>query len=145
MAAGEKTSRPFEITLPFDASTGSREVRIDFELEVDRPYKFSVYRTLEIGLGDIAIEVSTRADENGSLVVEQRMINNSDQIVDFKCFLYAPNLKRQRTQVFRLGHGQDIKTYRLPNAKALVGQTLYLRAEEINGQRILNYRFTAEE
>jgi hypothetical protein len=145
MAAGETLYKPFEITLPFDASTGRQTVRIDFEIEVDRPYKFSVYRELEIGLGDVVIELSSWLDENENLVVEQRMTNHSSELVDFKCLLYAPGRRRQRNQVFRLGQGQDVKLYHFPGGRELVDQSLYLRAEEIGGQRVLNYRFTAQE
>lgn len=145
MAAGETLQKPFEITLPFDASTGRQDVRIDFEIEVDRPYKFSVYRELEIGLGDMVIELSSWLDENENLVVEQRMTNHSSELVDFKCLLYAPGRRRQRNQVFRLGQGQDVKLYHFPGGRELVDQSLYLRAEEIGGQRVLNYRFTAQE
>ncbi len=48
------------------------------------------------------------------------------------------------TQVPELGHGADTKTYRLPEGKSLLGKTLWLHAEDSNGQRILNYRFVAQ-
>jgi hypothetical protein len=40
---------------------------------------------------------------------------------------------------------RDVKTYRLQNGKELLGKTLWLRAEEIDGRRVLNYRFVVEE
>jgi hypothetical protein len=48
------------------------------------------------------------------------------------------------TQVLNQARGSDVQTYRLPNGRALIGQTLWLRAEEATGFRTLNYRFTAE-
>ncbi len=48
------------------------------------------------------------------------------------------------TQVLEHGRGNDVKLYRVPSGSELVGKTLWLRAEEINGRRILNYRFTAQ-
>ena len=101
--------------------------------------------TLEVGQGDMVAEVPSKLDENGDLIIEQRMTNNTDETVDFKCLLYAPNRRRQTSQVVRLGRGQDIKRYRFSQGKELLGETLWLRAEEVNGQRILNYRFTAVE
>ncbi len=145
LAVGEEMVKPFEAKLPFTASSGLHDVRIDFNINVDRNYRFSVYRQLGIGLGDVEIEVSTKLDEHGTLIVEQRMLNKSDQIVDFKCLLHAPDRRRQSNQVFRLGRGEDVKHYYFPNGAELLGEQLWLRAEEIGGQRMLNYRFTVKE
>ncbi len=145
LSAGETREKPFEVRLPIDASGGLQDVRIDFEMTVDQPYQFSVYRDLEVGLGDVTMEVSTRIDDDNMLIVEQRITNISDKVMDFKCLLYAPNRRRQRNQVFRLARGQDVKLYYYPNGRELVGESLWLRAEEINGQRILNHRFTVEK
>jgi hypothetical protein len=38
-----------------------------------------------------------------------------------------------------------VQVYRLPAGKELLGQTLWIRAEEINGPRVFSYRFRAEE
>jgi hypothetical protein len=141
MGAGEELVKPFDVELRFEASSGKHAVRLDFDVHVDRRYQFSVYRDLEVGLGDVVIDISTKLLEDGTLMVEQRMNNHLPKVVDFKCLLYAPDRRRQVNQVFRLGQGQDIKRYYLPNGKELLGKTLWLRAEEIGGNRILNYRF----
>ena len=47
-------------------------------------------------------------------------------------------------QVFRLGSRHDIKTYVYQNGRDLVGQELWLRAEELGGTRVLNHRITIE-
>ena len=130
MAAGEEMVKPFDVELKFEASSGQHEVQIDFDIHVDRRYQFSVYRDLEVGLGDVVIEVSTKLLPDGTLMVEQRMNNHLDKLVDFKCLLYAPERRRQVNQVFRLGQGQDIKRYYLADGKDLIGKTLWLRAEE---------------
>jgi len=144
LANGEELTKRFDVKLPYTASSGRHQVRIDFDINADKNYRFSVYRELVIGLGDVELEVSTHIDEANVLTVEQRMTNHSDEIVDFKCYLYAPQRRRQANQVFRLGRGQDIKRYRFANGQQLVGKQLWLRAEEINGQRILNYRIDVE-
>jgi hypothetical protein len=38
----------------------------------------------------------------------------------------------------------DVKSFRLYNGEELLGKTLYLRAVEINGSRILNYSVVAQ-
>jgi hypothetical protein len=49
------------------------------------------------------------------------------------------------SQVVKLGQDRDQKSYRLPDGRELIGKTLWLRAEEVGGQRILNFRFVATE
>lgn len=144
LATGETEKHAFDVALPFDANSGNAEVRIDFQMAADREYQFSVYRELRVGEGDVEVEVHTRLDDEGSLVVEQRMVNRSDHPVDFKCLLYAADRRRQRKQVFRLGDSQDIKTYLYPNGEELIGEELWLRLEELGGSRVLNHRFKAE-
>jgi hypothetical protein len=145
LAAEESIARPFEIALPFDASSGTAPIRADFVVEADRQYRFSVYRTLTVGDGDVQLETNTRLEQDGSLVVEQRMINHGDELVDFKCLLYAPGRRRQRTQVFRLGNNPDVKIYHYPDGAQLLGAEFWLRAQEVDGSRVLNHRFVVEQ
>ncbi|HKD37138.1 MAG TPA: hypothetical protein VKB78_10065, partial [Pirellulales bacterium] len=67
-----------------------------------------------------------------------------DQIVSFKCYLYAPDRLPIVTQVVEQGRGTDTKHLRLPEGAELLGKTLLLRADEITGPRIINHRFTAQ-
>jgi hypothetical protein len=145
LAAGEVVKKPFDILLPPDAASGVAPIRIDFTVDADEAYRFSADRELVVGDGQVDIETTTRLEEDGSLVVEQRMVNHSSQLVDFKCLLYAPGRRRQRMQVFRLGGSTDTKTYRYPDGAQLLGAELWLRAEEVNGVRVLNHRFVVEQ
>lgn len=145
LSAHEKASRPFEIVLPFDANSGEVQVRVDYEFTADRPYRFSVYRALHVGDEYIDVQLHTRLDEDGSLIVEQRMINLSPEPVDFKCLLYAPGRRRQRLQVFQLKNSHDIQTYVFQNGYELIGQEIRLSCEELGGTRVLNYTVTVEE
>lgn len=145
LAGGEEFANEFQITLRSDANSGEQPVRIDFDITADRNYKFSVWRTMEIGKGDITIEPIAHLNERGELIVEQHLSNDSDAFVSFNCMLYAPTRRRQRQQVLNLSRGRDTKTFVLSDGKELIGKTLWLRAEEIGGSRILNYRFVVEE
>lgn len=127
-----------------DATYGPQPVRIDFRVEADREYRFSVWRTLTVGLGDVQINVNTKLDDRGQLVVEQTMTNSGPQPADFKCLLYAPPRRRKRTQVVMLGPDGNTKVYQYPQGEQLIDNVLQLRAEEINGSRVLIYRFKAE-
>ncbi len=146
LAIGEKAKRPFQIFLPFDATSGSTPIRIDFDVVAERPYRFSIYRDLNVGDKDIELELNTRLQEDGTLVVEQRMLNRDNKPIDFKCLLYAPGRRQQRMQVFQLTNGWDTKTYSYVDGEELLGEELLLKVEEQGGQRrVLNYRFTVEQ
>jgi hypothetical protein len=38
-----------------------------------------------------------------------------------------------------------VKVYRYPNGAELIGAEFWLRAQEIDGGRVLNHRFTVEQ
>ena len=145
LSAQEQSRRPFQIVLPFDANSGNALLRADFDILADKKYQFSVYRELVVGDEFIELELHTRLDKKGSLIVEQRMVNHADELVDFKCLLYAPGRRQQRMQVFRLGHSHDTKTYTYQNGHSLIGTELWLRAEELGGDRVLNHRIIVEQ
>ncbi len=145
LSADERARRPFHVVLPFDANSGEATLRADFTFTADKAYRFSVYRDIKVGDQDIELELHTHINEKGMLVVDQRMINRSDDFVDFKCLLYAQGRRTQKMQVFRLGNSYDLQTYLLPNGQELLGTKLWLRAEELGGTRVLNHRIAVEQ
>jgi hypothetical protein len=144
LAAGQEMHFPFEIELR-NALFGRQPVRIDFTVEADQQYQFSVYRQMEVGTEDLTLEVNSHLDKDGTLVVEQLMTNSAAQLADFKCFLRAKGHRRQRMQVYRLGKEIDRKVYRFPDGVDLIGKELLLEIEELNGPRELRHRFVATE
>ncbi len=145
LSAGESFQQPFSIVLPSTAGSGRQLLRADFELHADQTYRFSTFSPIYVGLGDVRVEVVTQLNADGELEVEQRLINETNRLVGFRCQLFAPGRRRLSVQVVGLGHGQDVKTYRLPNGRELLGKMLWLQAQETDGPRMLNYRFIAEE
>ena len=146
LGEGHTESKPFEVSLPFDANSGDTPIQVDFTVEAERHYQFTVYRKLDVGDGFVECTIHTRLQEDGTLLVEQTMINRGPALVDFKCILYPPTgWRRQRTQVFRLGSRADVKIYEFPNGAELLGSEFWLRAEEVNGLRVINRRFLAQQ
>lgn len=145
LSKGEEAARPFRIMLPFNAVSGRTPIRADFQFAADRQYKFSVYREVSVGDEDIELELHTRLEDDGTLIVEQRMVNHSDELVDFKCLLFAAGRRRQRMQVYRLSSSTDVKTYRYQDGQDLIGREIWLRVEEQGGNRVFNFRTIAEE
>jgi hypothetical protein len=145
LSAGEEASQPFSVALPLDAAAGRQPIRIDFEVSAQRHFQFSVYRYLDVGEDDVTIEASSQLNDRGDLEIVQHVTNHTPQTVSFKCLLFVPNRRRMMSQIIELRQDRDTKIYRLPKGEQLIGETLWLRAEEIGGQRTLNYRFTAEK
>jgi hypothetical protein len=144
MAAGAETKFPFEVEFR-KALFGKQPVRIDFKVEADQEYAFSVYSMLQVGTEDLKLEVKSHLDKNGTLIVEQLMTNNAEQLADFKCILRARGHRRQRMQVYRLGKELDRKVYRFAGGRELIGKEMLLELEELNGPRELRHRFVAED
>ncbi len=144
LAAGEELNQPISITFPDTAAAGRHEVRVDFEIQADRIYKFSVLRHVEMGTGDVRIETQTRLNAENKLEVEQKFVNSTDRAVNFRCELFAPDRRRLMYDVLDQAQGQNLHTFSLDDGKELYGKILWLRASEIDGPRVLNYRFTVK-
>lgn len=137
----EELRLPVEVTLPPGGETHDALLRIEHDVAADRRRQFAVYRSVRIGDGEVRLEVDSRIVDN-TLEIEQRLINNSSRSVSFRFNLFAPNQRRMRTVVNDLPPGIDVQRYRLPDAHLLKGRTLWIRGEEIGGNRLLSERFT---
>lgn len=141
---GDELKLPLPVTLDGAANSGPQAVRLDFEIAADRSYRFSVHRSLQLGLEDVQIELNTRLREDGALVVEQQLTNVSGHPVSFQCLLFPPGRRREMRQVIQASQGRTALTFVLPAGEELIGQKLWLRAEEIGGPRVLNHTIVAE-
>jgi hypothetical protein len=144
LAADAETKFPFDIKLK-NALYGTQPVRIDFTVEADERVEFSVYRKMEVGTADLTLDVRSHLDKDGVLIVEQRMTNRTSRLADFKCHLRSKGRQPQRMQVYRLGGDADRKLYRFADGAELLGKEMLLEIEELNGPRIMNYRFVARD
>ena len=146
-AGGEDFRLPLLLTFPPGAPLGELRPTIDFEVAADRPYRFRMFVPYRLGLGDVELTVVSRRTADGRLEVEQHITNNTDplEILEFNCSLFIPGQVRQRHFVTRLGKGEDQRFYVVPNADALRGKALWLRAEQANGRRVLNFHLKVDE
>ncbi len=139
----EEIAIPFMLTLPLDAEAGAQPFVVHFSLQADRRYEFDTFHTLEVGLGDVYVDLRTRLNAAGELEVQQTLVNETDEALSFRCELFAPDQRRQRADLEVQALGRAIHVYTLPDGRQLLGRTLWLRAEEIGRSRVLNYRTTA--
>ncbi|WP_254507165.1 hypothetical protein [Anatilimnocola floriformis] len=144
LAEGQNADPSWSVSLQPDAASGPQRVRIDFDITADRNYKFSVYRTLKLGLDDVTVEMRTRLREDGLLIVEQHLTNLTGKPISFNCLLFPPGRRRETKQLLHLPAGRHTLTFILTQGESLVGETLWLRAEEIGGTRVLNSTVVVE-
>lgn len=145
MATGETARQTLELTVPSTASCGRELLRFNFDVQAGKHHQFTVSLPIELGLGDVHLELASHLNGKGELEVEQRLINRTEERVNFRCYLSVPNRRRMRTQVYKLPAGEDVQVYRLPGGDELIGQPLRVQAEEVGGQRRnLNYTLIAE-
>jgi hypothetical protein len=145
VAPGEERRDRFRVALSPDVSCGTHPLRIEFQLNAEHDVQFQLWDSIEVGLGDVVTELHAQFDEKGNLVVEQHLINNTKQRVSFNCLLFVPERRREKRQVFDLGPGRATNTFVLPQGRELIGKTLWLRAEELNGARILNEKIVVQD
>jgi hypothetical protein len=139
-ATGE-ASVTFQVRLPLDGASGRQPLRLEFEMSGEPPRRFTVYREIEVGLGDVELTASARLDDRGNLVVRQQLANHGSTEVSFSCQLSIPGRRPQRVTL-RLPDGAHEHVYTVPNGQELLGKTLRLRADEVGGQRVLSQSIT---
>lgn len=144
LGPGEETRRPIDITLSYDAEAGPGTVRFDFDVNSGRHYAFSVFRSLEVGAGDVFLDLASRINAHGELEVEQRLENRTPQAVRFKCDLFAPGRRHQRATITQSGPGVASRVFHFAEGQTLIGQTLRMRATELGGPRVFNVRVVAQ-
>jgi len=143
--AGETQRQPLTITLGQDVTAGPHPIKAEFEVRGEPPLAFCVHRRIQVGMGDVSLELATRLNGQGELEVRQRFVNRGDVAVDFRCHLFAPGRRPLRADVLALGPDPDVRTYRLTDGSKLLGETLWLRVEELRGRRVLNYRVRVQD
>lgn len=131
---------PIDLNLRPDASTGKQLVTAIFDIQSGSQYRFRVFHPLYIGAQDIEVELSYEVDPDGNLVIRQDLVNNTDRKLDFECTLFAPDRVHVRQQLLQIPPGRVTRYYRLEKAAELKGKTVWLRCQQLDNGRFLNYR-----
>lgn len=141
IAADDELRLPFELFIPLAGTTGSHLFRFDFDVQAGARRKFEVYHHVRVEDEHLHLEVRAAINAAGQLEVTQRCENTSSDPVTLRCNLFAPGERRLRWQVSNLVGGSDVHVYRLEDGERFRGQTLWVRAEEVGGSRVLSSRF----
>ena len=141
---GETMTQPLTFRLSAQAISGEQMLKIDVQAGFPNVPLFSVYQPMNIGGGDVSIDLSTRLNRNDELEVNQAFINDGQTPVNFTCTLYIPNRPLQKMQIRNQGFGRSDYTYTIPNGRSLLGKPLRVIAKETGTQRVLKYEFPAK-
>lgn len=144
LMSGETLEQNLTFLLNAQAVSGEQNLRIDVQANLRDAPLFGVYLPINIGGGDVSIDLSTRLNRNDELEVQQAFINDGRQPANFTCTLYIPNRPLQKMQVRNQGFGRSDHTYTIPNGRALIGKPLRIVAKEADGRRVLRYEITAK-
>ncbi|MEZ6133883.1 MAG: hypothetical protein R3C53_03125 [Pirellulaceae bacterium] len=139
---------PLERSLPFnlrpDASAGQHELRFDFDVTADRPYHFSIYRTITLGMGDIEFEWDMTRESPNMVKLRCELINNTGREVNFDCKFFPLGQPYQRFQILEAGSGSTLREFDMRLTREQEAAQAWIRCEEIGNGRVLNYRLGGE-
>jgi len=122
-----------------DANTASASIQLKFTIQGDKPLSFGVDQEIQIGTSDFDFETRYEIDGDNRLKLIIDATNHQSTPLHFDCMLLIPNRPRERTQISGL-KDRITKTIVLEDAASLIGETLWLRCEQIATNRVLNYR-----
>lgn len=122
-----------------------KRVRIDFDLTADRNYKFSIYRTLKLGLDDVTVEmhqVCARGWPAAGRTTSDQPHRPPDQFQLPAVPAGSPGAKPSSCCICLRGGTRSRSSFR--RARALLGQTLWLRAMKKSAALALNSTVVVE-
>lgn len=138
------SARGLDMSIPAyirnDASAGSHQLRFDFDLVAGKPYRFSLYRSLKLGAGDVELVWEVIRKNADSVELRVEVENQTSEVLNFDCKLFPPGKPYQRFQLRELPIGksqQDVPVFISEEAEE---REVWLRCEQIGSGRILNYR-----
>lgn len=157
LGGGEERVVWFRLSLPSDVSIGFHDTTIECKVDASdsdyRNYRVNIEKPYQVGLGDIGIVITNGINKNGHLEITQKIINNTDppEVLTFECKLYLPKVRNLKRRVPKLtndkrnGRNVHKSTYVLPDPESWIGKSLRIKAEQLNGRRVLNYKWVVDK
>jgi hypothetical protein len=138
LAPGAALDEPLRIALPPRQIASGQALGVDVRIVRPMALELHFEIPLTVELKGLNLQVVVGWDHD-DLVVEHTLTNHSEQPVSFATFCQAPTRARADGLLREVPPGAArIQRYRLPTARALAGQTLWLGIREIDGSRSLD-------
>jgi hypothetical protein len=137
--AGRSTVEEFDVVLGNAAKIGAHELPIQFELDTVPPKLITVYREINVGPEGLLVKVTTRLLPSRELRVRIDITNRSGRTQAYNANLFAPGRQFQSSFI-EIQPGESIRReIYWERGRDLVGKTMTLRAQEQDGDRVMNY------
>lgn len=129
------------LSLRPDASAGKHNLRFDVDTStVAGPQRFSVYRNITLGAGDIEFRWDVGRKSASTVELRIELTNNTTAPTNFDCKYFPAGRPYQRFQVLDARPGITLREITLNISAEDENQGAWIRCEEIGTGRILNYR-----
>ena len=132
--------KDFPLALRSDVSAGKHAVRFDFQIEADKTERFSTYHELTVGFDDIEFQWQLQKISETSVLLRLTANNRGNLETTFQCKFFPPPYPYQHFQAEKLVPGNNNREYliQLPNVDE--NAEFWIRCEELETRRTLNYR-----
>ena len=146
IAPGAEYTGDIEFDIKAGELHGDFDVPIEFELFVDREYRFSLERPYRLGQDEISTYAATQLNDDGALVVNVEITNLTDKPISLRAVLLAFDRATQRQLVLSLRPAQTrALRYFYDDGQTLLGREMQIRlSESQGGRRQFNFAIRAE-
>lgn len=145
MGPGRSTEDEFAVILGNNATIGEYELPITFDLQREVPQRITVYPKIRVGPAGLALNARTSYRGNGDLVVQVEMKNSGARDMAFDCSLYPGHQRQHETRFLSVpAESTNSALFIVRNARGEIGTEILLKANELDGERVLNYPITIE-
>lgn len=135
---------PIEVELRPNATAKKTKLQFDVQLQGNRPYAFTEFRDIQVGLSDIDLQIDQRIDEFGNLLLTVEILNRTGKLTNFECTLYLPTRSYERMFMKNVGD-RMIKSMVIPDGRDFLNESLWMKCEEIESKRIVNQEIPIRE
>lgn len=140
LSKGQTVEKELPLHVRSDASAGKHDVRFDFELNSDKTYHFSTYRTLSLGFDDIEMDWQVVKSSDTQLVLRLEITNRAERETTFNCKFFPPPFPYQHFQIERVPVGTSSREFTMSLPSIDDNAEYWIRCEEAGNRRTLNYR-----
>jgi len=138
LAPGGTGSLTYDVVLRNSARIGETNLDFDFQLRSQPGQRFVVRQSMMVGPDGLDVEVMTKAIGK-RLVVQISFRNHSDEDQDYDCLLFPPGGGQyQRRQISVPAGALVRRDFLWDDADSLIGKSMFLRAAQQDGGRVLN-------
>jgi len=138
LGPGETLNQTLSFDIPPRQIAAAEKLQARLHVRRPDPVELEFEIPVQIGLRDVVTEITLEWD-GGDLVVQQSLRNLLDQAVSFDAFCQPVGRTQHEALFLNIPPGESAThTYRLVDARGLVGTQLWLGIWEIGGRRSLD-------